>query len=43
MIPFQRDSMFVGREGTIAEIGRRLQAIGHQHDRTALVGLAGVG
>ncbi|KAL2840901.1 hypothetical protein BJX68DRAFT_271365 [Aspergillus pseudodeflectus] len=43
-VPFKRDTKFVGREDTIGEIEKRnKQAIGRQHERTALFGLAGVG
>ncbi|OQE11585.1 hypothetical protein PENVUL_c002G01829 [Penicillium vulpinum] len=42
-VPFKRDTMFIGREDIIEEIEKRFQAMGHQHERVALQGLAGVG
>jgi hypothetical protein len=42
-VPFQKDPMFVGREDILQEIKMRYHAIGQQHERAALVGLAGVG
>ncbi|KAM6504800.1 hypothetical protein FSOLCH5_015290 [Fusarium solani] len=43
MIPFQRDSAFVGREDIIAKILEHEQAAADDHSRVALVGLGGVG
>ncbi|KAH8727391.1 hypothetical protein GQ44DRAFT_758100 [Phaeosphaeriaceae sp. PMI808] len=44
MVPFQRDSAFVGREDILAEIEKKLKQAGLQdHGRVALVGLGGVG
>jgi hypothetical protein len=43
-VPFQRDSMFIGRENVMAEIKRKYeQATLQNHTRLALVGLGGVG
>ncbi|KAL4984572.1 hypothetical protein BDW68DRAFT_190372 [Aspergillus falconensis] len=41
-VPFRRDPEFVGREGILDEIKKRHAALGQQHDRIALVGLAGL-
>jgi hypothetical protein len=44
IVPFQRDSMFVGREDIITEVEKRLkQGASRNHTRVALVGLGGVG
>ena len=44
MVPFQRDSAFVGREGILATISKKLeQAALPDHGRVALSGLGGVG
>ncbi|OBT60492.1 hypothetical protein VE03_10079 [Pseudogymnoascus sp. 23342-1-I1] len=44
MVPFQRDSAFVGREDILAEIGEKFeQAASQDHCRVALVGLGGIG
>ncbi|KAF2180317.1 hypothetical protein K469DRAFT_715560 [Zopfia rhizophila CBS 207.26] len=44
MVPFQRDSAFVGREDILAKIcGKHKQAASQNHSRVALVGLGGVG
>ncbi|RSL80949.1 hypothetical protein CEP52_017301, partial [Fusarium oligoseptatum] len=44
MVPFQRDSAFVGREDIIAKIlEKQEQAAADNHSRVALVGLGGVG
>lgn len=44
MIPFPRDSMFVGREDILAEINRRYEKVAlRSHIRVALAGLGGVG
>ncbi|EXL89890.1 hypothetical protein FOIG_16828 [Fusarium odoratissimum NRRL 54006] len=44
MIPFERDSAFVGREDIIAKIiEKHEQAAADHHSRVALVGLGGVG
>ncbi|KFY90176.1 hypothetical protein V498_06140, partial [Pseudogymnoascus sp. VKM F-4517 (FW-2822)] len=44
MVPFQKDSAFVGREGILVEIGKKLdQAASQDHSRVALVGLGGIG
>ncbi|KAM5358060.1 hypothetical protein ACJZ2D_015635 [Fusarium nematophilum] len=44
MVPFQRDSAFVGRENIIAKIlEKHEQAAADDHSRVALVGLGGVG
>jgi len=44
IVPFQRDSMFVGREDIIAEVEKRhKQEASRNHTRVALVGLGGVG
>ncbi|KAG7423240.1 Nephrocystin-3 [Fusarium oxysporum f. sp. raphani] len=44
MIPFARDSSFVGREDIIAKIiEKHEQAVADHHSRVALVGLGGVG
>jgi hypothetical protein len=42
-VPFKKDLMFVGREAVISTIQENHGAIGQQHERVALVGLAGVG
>ncbi|KAJ5765936.1 hypothetical protein N7520_005495 [Penicillium odoratum] len=42
-VPFQKDSIFVGREAVISAVKERHGAIGQRHERVALVGLAGVG
>ena len=43
-VPFQRDSAFVGREGILATICKKLeQAALRDHGRVALIGLGGVG
>ncbi|KAJ5917518.1 hypothetical protein N7466_011072 [Penicillium verhagenii] len=42
-VPFRQDKMFVGREAVISAIEENHGAIGHRHERVALVGLAGVG
>ncbi|KAF2186789.1 hypothetical protein K469DRAFT_570907 [Zopfia rhizophila CBS 207.26] len=44
IVPFQRDSAFVGREDILAKIRKKLeQAVSQDHNRVALVGLGGVG
>ncbi|KAK7419576.1 hypothetical protein QQZ08_010789 [Neonectria magnoliae] len=43
MVPFQRDSTFVGRKDIIAKILELEQAAADNHSRVALVGLGGVG
>jgi hypothetical protein len=44
MVPFSKDSLFVGREDIIAEISeKRKQAALRNHTRLALIGLGGVG
>ncbi|KAF2185579.1 hypothetical protein K469DRAFT_687903 [Zopfia rhizophila CBS 207.26] len=44
MVPFQRDSAFVGREDILAKIREKFeQAASQDHSRVALVGLGGVG
>jgi hypothetical protein len=44
MVPFRRDSAFVGREDILVEIGEKFeQAASQDHSRVALVGLGGVG
>ncbi|KAH8689250.1 hypothetical protein GQ44DRAFT_637548 [Phaeosphaeriaceae sp. PMI808] len=44
MVPFQRDSAFVGREDILAEIEKKFEQTALQdHSRVALVGLGGVG
>lgn len=44
MIPFQRDSTFVGREDILADLRDKLeQAASQVHSRVALIGPAGVG
>ncbi|KAM6510829.1 hypothetical protein FSOLCH5_011275 [Fusarium solani] len=44
MVPFERDSAFVGREDIIAKIlEKHEQAAADNHSRVALVGLGGVG
>jgi hypothetical protein len=44
MIPFSKDSLFVGREDIIGEISeKRKQAALRNHTRLALIGLGGVG
>ncbi|KAJ5974633.1 hypothetical protein N7481_011843 [Penicillium waksmanii] len=42
-VPFQKDTMFVGREAVIRAIKEKQTATGQRHERVALVGLAGVG
>lgn len=42
MVPFQRDSAFVGREDILAKIRGKHEQVG-SHSRVALVGLGGVG
>jgi hypothetical protein len=39
IVPFERDSKFIGREDIIAEIGRRFEV----QRRVALAGIGGVG
>ena len=44
MVPFRRDSAFVGREDILVEIGEKFeQAASQDHSRVALFGLGGVG
>ncbi|KFY04526.1 hypothetical protein O988_00716 [Pseudogymnoascus sp. VKM F-3808] len=44
MIPFQRDSSFVGREDILVKISQKLkQSASSGHGRAAIVGLGGVG
>ncbi|KAF1966818.1 hypothetical protein BU23DRAFT_312572, partial [Bimuria novae-zelandiae CBS 107.79] len=44
MVPFQRDSTFVGREDILAKIREKLEQPAPQdHSRLALVGLGGIG
>jgi hypothetical protein len=43
VIPFPRDSMFVGREDIMANISKIYEAASQSHIRLALVGLGGVG
>ncbi|KFY68927.1 hypothetical protein V496_00678 [Pseudogymnoascus sp. VKM F-4515 (FW-2607)] len=44
MVPFQRDSAFVGREDILAKLGEKFeQAASQDHSRVALVGLGGIG
>ncbi|OBT66186.1 hypothetical protein VE03_05134 [Pseudogymnoascus sp. 23342-1-I1] len=44
MVPFRRDSAFVGREDILAEIGKKLERGAlEDHSRVALVGLGGIG
>ena len=44
MVPFQRDSAFVGREDIMVKIGKKFEyAASQDHSRVALVGLGGIG
>ncbi len=44
MVPFQRDSTFVGREDIMADLREKHgQAASQDHSRVALIGLGGVG
>ncbi|KAJ5144275.1 hypothetical protein N7476_004688 [Penicillium atrosanguineum] len=43
IVPFKKDTMFVGREAVLSAIMERQKATSQDHERVVLVGLAGVG